>query len=125
MIIAILCVYSIGGHFQPRSSTFSSTTESLLSLHLTILLDVNVVIRLQHADLVIGNFNTVQTVRYDESSWQMLYEREALDQSELMFDISAIALCLLLCFVQLIRRGVFFQRDLEPLSARIFSHEGG
>ena len=98
MIRAIMCEENWRS-FQPRSSSFSSATVILLSLHLPILLDVDMVIRLQHADLVIGELHTAWTVRYDELLWQMLYEREAFDQSELMFDISAVGLCLFLCLV--------------------------
>ena len=38
--------------------------------------------------------------------------REALDQRELMFDLSTIGLGLLLGLVELLRRGVLFEGDL-------------
>ena len=38
--------------------------------------------------------------------------REALDQGELMFDLAAVGLRLLLGLVELFRRGVLFESDL-------------
>jgi len=73
-----------------------SPKTSLLCFDLGILLDVDVFVGLEDADFVIGEF-----------------DGEALDQRELMFDLAAIGLGLLLGFVEFFRRGVLFQGNVE------------
>jgi len=58
---------------------------SLLSLDLPILLHMDVIVRLKDTNFVFGKFDS-----------------EALDQGELMLDLSPVRLCLLLGFVQLV-----------------------
>ena len=65
---------------------------SLLRLHLPILLNMNMLIRLQDAHLVVGKL-----------------DREALDQSELVLDLAAIGLGFRLRFVEFLWGGVLFE----------------
>jgi len=57
---------------------------------------MDVLIGLEDADFIIGEFNS-----------------ETLDQSELMLDLSAIGLGLVLRLAELFGRGVLFQGDVE------------
>lgn len=67
----------------------------LLCLDLGILLHVDVLVGLENADFVIGEF-----------------DGEALDQSELMLDLSAIGLGLLLGLVEFVGRSILFEGDV-------------
>jgi hypothetical protein len=70
----------------------------LLRLHLTILLHMDVFVRLQNTDLIL---------------WEL--DRETLDQGELVLDLPAVGLGLILRFGEFLRGGVLFEGHLRLL----------
>jgi hypothetical protein len=84
-----------------------------LGLDFAVLLDMDVVVGLEDSDFVIGEFHAGQVSTVSENGWKCV--REALDQCELMLDLSSIGLGLLFCLVQFVGWSVFFESDL-PLS---------
>lgn len=69
---------------------------ALLRLHLPILLNMDMLVRLQNADLIV---------------WEL--DREALDQRELVLNLPAVRLGLIFGLCELFGRGVLFECHLE------------
>ena len=85
--------------YSHRSTNQPHLQALLLRLHLAILLHMDMLIRLQNADLVIRKL-----------------DRETLDQRELVLDLPAVGLGPVLRFCELLWRGVLFESYLVTVS---------
>lgn len=84
---------------QKSTSRQPPCNPALLRLHLPILLHMNMVIRLQNANLVIRKL-----------------DREALDQRKFVLDLPALGLGLVFRFVQFLWGGILFEGYLGDIS---------
>jgi len=103
-------------HLDLCASISGGRVVALLCLHLSVRLDVDVLVGREGGDHVVGDLGAVMCQYHCGEVWVLRHVPEALDQSELVGDLAALVGDVLLCLVELLLGSGVLEGDLDSLA---------